>query len=70
MVAKTVGNNSMICVSSALASVGAVPMFHGFVNLSNEQIGTELDLSSGDAREMSSCLRQGVVDKKVSATKR
>jgi hypothetical protein len=39
-------------------------MFHGFVNLSNEQIGAELDLSSGDAREMSSRLPQGVVDKK------
>ncbi len=38
------------------------------LNLSNEQIGAELDLSSGDAQEMTSRLRQGVVDKKTSAT--
>lgn len=34
------------------------------LNLSNEQIAAELDLSSGDAQEMTSWLRQGVVDKK------
>jgi transposase-like protein len=34
------------------------------LNLSNEQIAAELDLSSGDAQEMASLLRQGVVDKK------
>jgi transposase-like protein len=34
------------------------------LNLSNEQIGAELDLSSGDVQEMTSQLRKGVVDKK------
>lgn len=34
------------------------------LNLSNEQIAAELDLSSGDVQEMTSLLRQGVVDKK------
>jgi transposase-like protein len=34
------------------------------LNLSNEQIGAELDLSPGEAQEMTSRLRQGVVDKK------
>jgi len=34
------------------------------LNLSNEQIGAELDLSSGDAQEMTSQLRKGIVDKK------
>lgn len=34
------------------------------LNLSNEQIAAELDLSAGDAQEMTSQLRKGVVDKK------
>jgi hypothetical protein len=34
------------------------------LNLSNEQIAAELDLSSGDVQEMASQLRKGVVDKK------
>lgn len=34
------------------------------LNVSNEQIAAELDLSPGDAQEMTSMLRQGVVDKK------
>jgi len=34
------------------------------LNLSNEQIGAELDLSPGDAQAMTSQLRQGVVDNK------
>jgi len=34
------------------------------LNLSNEQIAAELDLSSGDVQEMTSQLRKGVVDKK------
>ena len=34
------------------------------LNLSNEQIGAELDLSPGEAQEMTSRLRQGVEDKK------
>ena len=34
------------------------------LNLSNEQIGAELDLSPGDAQEMTSQLRKGIVDKK------
>jgi transposase-like protein len=34
------------------------------LNLSNEQIAAELDLSVGDAQEMTSQLREGVVDKK------
>jgi len=34
------------------------------LNLSNEQIGAELDVSPGDAQEMTSQLRKGIVDKK------
>lgn len=34
------------------------------LNLSNEPIGAELDLSVGEAQEMTSRLRQGVVEKK------
>lgn len=34
------------------------------LNLSNEQIAAELDLSSGDAQAMTSQLRQGIVAKK------
>lgn len=34
------------------------------LNLSNEQIAAELDLSPGDAQEMTSQLRQGIVAKK------
>lgn len=34
------------------------------LNLSNEQIAAELDLSAGDAQEMTSQLRQGIVAKK------
>ena len=34
------------------------------LNLSNEQIAAELDLAPGDAQEMTSPLRQGVVEKK------
>jgi transposase-like protein len=34
------------------------------LNLSNEQIAAELDISPGDAQEMTSQLRKGVVDKK------
>ena len=34
------------------------------LNLSNEQIAAELDLSTGDVQEMTSQLRKGVVDKK------
>jgi hypothetical protein len=34
------------------------------LNLSNEQIAAELDLSPGDVQEMTSRLRKGVVDKK------
>ena len=34
------------------------------LNLSNEQIAAELDLSSGEVQEMTSQLRKGVVDKK------
>jgi transposase-like protein len=34
------------------------------LNLSNEQIAAELDLSSGDAQEMTTQLREGVVVKK------
>lgn len=36
------------------------------LNLSNEQIATELDLASGDAQAMTSQLRAGVVEKKAS----
>jgi len=34
------------------------------LNLSNEQIGAELDVSPGDAQEMTSQLRKSIVDKK------
>lgn len=34
------------------------------LNLSNEQIAAELDLSSGDAQEMTTQLREGIVVKK------
>ena len=34
------------------------------LNLSNEQIAAELDLSAGDAQAMTSQLRQGIVAKK------
>jgi transposase-like protein len=34
------------------------------LNLSNEQIAAELDLSPGDAQAMTSQLRQGIVEKK------
>jgi len=34
------------------------------LNLSNEQIASALDLSSGDAQAMTSQLRQGIVEKK------
>lgn len=34
------------------------------LNLSNEQIGAELDLASGDAQAMTRQLRAGVVEKK------
>jgi hypothetical protein len=34
------------------------------LNLSNEQIGQELDLSSGDVQVMTSHLRTGIVSKK------
>jgi transposase-like protein len=34
------------------------------LNLSNEQIAHELDLSSGDVQSMTSHLREGIVDKK------
>jgi transposase-like protein len=34
------------------------------LNLSNEQIAAELNLSAGDAQAMTSQLRKGVVDKK------
>ena len=40
------------------------------LNLSNEQIAAELDLSTGDAQEMTSQLRTGVVDKKASPVER
>jgi hypothetical protein len=34
------------------------------LNLSNEQIGHELDLASGDVQSMTTQLREGVVEKK------
>jgi transposase-like protein len=40
------------------------------LNLSNEQIAAELDLAAGDAQQMTTQLREGVVAKKASEAER